>query len=139
MVAGAAAPEEARHLGRDGGVQHPRGNLEKNHGIHGSFGNLFNLFDDFGDFPDFEKVEITPVFVTECQRVSLSLCWSQSKELTSGSLHFKWQDLQSDSTRSTAKRWIEAMHTHGVAMVSGRVLMVSGWGEVTGSVFFSAT
>lgn len=41
------------------------------------------------------------------------------EELTSGSLHFKWQDLQSDSTRSTAKRWIEAMHTHGVAMVSG--------------------
>ena len=38
-------------------------------------GNVFNLFDDFGDFPDFEKVEITPVFVTECQRVSLSLCW----------------------------------------------------------------
>ena len=35
VVAGAAAPEEARHLGRDGSVQHPRGNLEKNHGIHG--------------------------------------------------------------------------------------------------------
>ena len=131
VVAGAAAPEEARHLGRlSHDLQHPRGNRKK---IHGSSGNLFGtLLDAFGDFGDLdfgEKVERTRVFTVNkcsCHFVYLldppqtQRILGRSKELTSGSLHFKWQDLQSDSTRSsTAKRWIEAMHTHGVAMVSG--------------------
>ena len=35
-----------------------------------------------------------------------------------GHLRFAWKDLE-DQTSSAAQKWIEAMHTHGVALVSG--------------------
>eukprot|EP00434_Breviolum_minutum_P009495 symbB.v1.2.008359.t1/scaffold524.1/size192337/8 len=42
------------------------------------------------------------------------------EEMTSGSLRFEFSDLLDEKKRSeTARRWIEAMHIHGVAVVSG--------------------
>ena len=40
--------------------------------------------------------------------------------MTSGSLRFEFSDLLDEKKRGeTARRWIEAMHIHGVAVVSG--------------------
>ena len=42
------------------------------------------------------------------------------QEMTSGSLRFEFSDLLDEKKRGeTARRWIEAMHIHGVAVVSG--------------------
>ncbi|CAJ1450289.1 unnamed protein product [Effrenium voratum] len=40
------------------------------------------------------------------------------EELERGSLRFEWEELIQDSS-SAARRWIEAMHSHGVALVAG--------------------
>ena len=47
-------------------------------------------------------------------------CVRFRQELSSGSLRFNFSDLLDERTRGeTAQRWIETMHIHGVAVVSG--------------------